>query len=107
MGMSKDGKVGSHQDSFLLMKKSLGKSESDITFLHLTWIYPPETLLTLVPLSQQQQQPMGIKLLRRYYERTGDFNQIVLEIVTCLFDFGNNQFQESYHFSVRKDICDH
>lgn len=37
---------------------------------------------------------MEAKLPEKYYERTGvkvDFNQIVLEVVTCLFDVGNNE----------------
>lgn len=37
---------------------------------------------------------MGAKLLEKYYEKTGvkvDFNQIILEVVTRLFDVGNNE----------------
>lgn len=49
---------------------------------------------------------MGVKLLQKYYERMGEFNQMVLEIVTHLFDLGNNQIPRILHVRVKKNIWD-
>lgn len=49
---------------------------------------------------------MGVKRLQKYYERTGEFNQMVLEIVSRLFDLGNNQIPRILHVRVKKNIWD-
>lgn len=48
---------------------------------------------------------MGVKLIQKY-ERMGEFNQMVLEIVSRLFDLSNNQIPRILHVRIKKNIWD-
>ena len=52
---------------FLLRRKSLGKSESNLTFLCLTQLSPDTSDTFSASLTRQH--PVGLELLQRYYER--------------------------------------